>query len=235
MKRRSRKTASTNIPASRWLGYSAASAATILTGAVSADAEIHYSGRVDVAFGGEETKDVAFPLDQPGDSIIFFHSYFNNIIAGQAFFQVNGLRSAGFIGYVSSFVELPNVSQLTGRGRYISQGHFLKYYNFGTMAAVINHIVHGDWVDGGLGFVGFRFDNGAGKQYGWARVRMRDVNENFAFKVLDYAYADPGESIKAGQKSSSAPDAPDQGSLGILALGAAGVAVWRRRRKEIAA
>lgn len=220
------------IPKPRWLAYAGAGAATALTGTSAADAEIHYSGRVDTTFLGMENKEVAFPLDQPGNSIVFFHSYIDNIVAGQAFFEVQGLQSAAFIGYLSSFLESPNVSKLTGQGRYISQGHFLANYNFGTMAGVINHIVRGDWADGGLGFVGFRFNRGSGIQYGWARVRMRDVSNNFAFKVLDHAYADPGEPIKAGQKSSAAKDAPDEGSLGFLALGAAGVALWRQRRKD---
>jgi MYXO-CTERM domain-containing protein len=82
-----------------------------------------------------------------------------------------------------------------------------------------------------MGFVGFRFDSGAGLQYGWARVRMMGLPEN-AFKVMDYAYADPGEPIRAGQTSSEVNEAntPGQGSLGLLALGAVGVTLWRRRR-----
>ena len=61
------------------------------------------------------------------------------------------------------------------------------------------------------------------------------------FEVVSYAYADPGEPIKAGQKSSveQAPDqssteeqAPDQGSLGGLALGAIGLLAWRKNRSR---
>ncbi|MBA3650720.1 MAG: hypothetical protein H0W66_04365, partial [Chthoniobacterales bacterium] len=81
----------------------------------------------------------------------------------------------------------------------------------------------------------FRFDNGAGTQYGWARVRMGGQNTNFAFTVLDYAWADPGEKIRPGQTSSSTGNAPVEGSLGVLALGAAGLTVWRQRRKQAAA
>jgi MYXO-CTERM domain-containing protein len=49
------------------------------------------------------------------------------------------------------------------------------------------------------------------------------------FKLVDYAYADPGESIKAGQTSSD-EQAPDEGSLGWLALGAVGLFAWRKSR-----
>ncbi len=170
MKMHSRKNRVVKIPATRWLAYAGAGAATALTGTSAADAGIHYSGRVDTTFMGMENKEVAFPLDQPGNSIVFFHSYIDSIVAGQAYLQVQGLSSAAFIGYLSNFLESPNVSQLTGRGRYISRGNFLTNYSFGTMAGVINHIVRGDWQDGGLGFVGFPFNGGSGTQYGWARV-----------------------------------------------------------------
>ncbi|HEX4667496.1 MAG TPA: hypothetical protein VH207_12930 [Chthoniobacterales bacterium] len=41
--------------------------------------------------------------------------------------------------------------------------------------------------------------------------------DNFAFVVNDYAYADPYESIKAGQTAPSVENAPNEGSLGLLA------------------
>jgi len=52
-----------------------------------------------------------------------------------------------------------------------------------------------------------------------------------AFKLIDYAYADPGEPIRAGQKSSD-ERAPDQGSLGSLAVGAVGLLAWRKSRSR---
>ena len=74
----------------------------------------------------------------------------------------------------------------------------------------------------GQGFIGFRFNNGAGVQYGWARIKISGV-PHYDFVLLDYAYADPGERLRAGQTledTSSDEQAPDQGSLGGLALGA---------------
>jgi len=56
------------------------------------------------------------------------------------------------------------------------------------------------------------------------------------FVVRDYAYADPGEPIRAGQKSSDeqAPveQPPNQGSLGWLTLGAVGLLAWRKNRSR---
>jgi hypothetical protein len=61
------------------------------------------------------------------------------------------------------------------------------------------------------------------------------------FYLVDYAYADPGEPIRAGQMSSNemVPEenddmVPEEGSLGALALGAAGLLAWRKRRSQVA-
>jgi MYXO-CTERM domain-containing protein len=51
---------------------------------------------------------------------------------------------------------------------------------------------------------------------------------------MDYAWADPGEPIKPGQTRSEASKVPVKGSLGLLSLGAAGLALWRQRRKRFA-
>ena len=86
----------------------------------------------------------------------------------------------------------------------------------------------------GYGFIGFRFNNGAGVQYGWARIKMLGV-PHYDFALLDYAYADPGERLRAGQTSEdtlSDEQSPDQGSLGGLALGAAGLLAWRKSRSR---
>jgi hypothetical protein len=65
----------------------------------------------------------------------------------------------------------------------------------------------------------------------------------YAFKVFDFAYADPGEPITAGQgiprgsednQDVSADQGTDEGSLGGLALGAVGLLAWRKSRSRTA-
>ena len=97
--------------------------------------------------------------------------------------------------------------------------------------AVYNFL--GQWTERGIGCAGFKFNNGAGTQYGWVRVKMGGSEKNNGFELLDYAYGDPGEPVSAGQKSSG-EQAPDQGSLAGLALGAAGLLAWRKRRSRTA-
>jgi hypothetical protein len=95
------------------------------------------------------------------------------------------------------------------------------------------------WRDPGVGFVGFRFNSGTGIQYGWARVRMGGTSRLNGFKLIDYAYADPGEAIRAGEgipragedgQDMSDGQGPDEGSLGGLAVGAVGLLAWRKSR-----
>jgi protein with PEP-CTERM/exosortase system signal len=85
------------------------------------------------------------------------------------------------------------------------------------------------WLQPGTGFVGFRFNGGAGQQFGWARITMDGAPEN-NFTLVDYAFADPGERITAGQ--TTVPDSG--GSLGLLAIGFAGLLAWRFRRANVA-
>jgi hypothetical protein len=91
---------------------------------------------------------------------------------------------------------------------------------------------YGHWNRGDTGFVAFKFDAGAGIQYGWARVQIEgNPPRTGDFTVIDYAYGDVGDRIRAGQTSSNEM-VPEEGSVGWLALGAAGLLAWRKRRSR---
>lgn len=213
-----------SIPKTRWASYAAAGVATALAGSQSVDAAIHYSGVLDVRFPADRDRIKAFPLDQPGDSLSFEHT----VVCGGAFFSINGIVSAAFRGY-AGYVSL--VSKLSF-GQNISFDRFGTGY--GWLAATESCFSNsGPWRDRGTGYVGFRFNNGAGIQYGWARVTISGEPEGNAFRVMAYAYADPGEPITAGQRPFD-EQAPDKGSLGWLALGAAGLLAWRKSRSRTA-
>ncbi len=73
-------------------------------------------------------------------------------------------------------------------------------------------------------FLGFSFPSGGNTLFAWMRV---DINNTAGtFTIRDWAYeSTPGTGIQAGA-------IPEPSSLGLLALGAAGLACYRRRRQS---
>jgi len=217
---RNRRYRSLNVSNSRWTAYAVASLAA--ASGAAAEGAIHYTDPTNVVLRDNDL--ATFPLDDLGDKLLFIHRNHSPYTWWAAFGLVGPLSgSLCFQPGIGTFAWITNLD----RSSPISQQYFRAGY-FGTMAI----IGFGPFVRPGIGFIGFAFNNGSGKQYGWVRVQMGGgapgEREN-AFKVLDYAYADPGEPIKAGQRS----DEPvtDMGSLGLLAAGAAGLLTWRKSRR----
>ncbi len=246
MKTRPSRRRITNVSHSRWLAYATAGIATSLGGANSAEGTIHYSGPINQRFLGCEGGGRAFPLAQPGN---FFHladgvEFCSTSYGGGAYFRIVGLAGASFAGFYNTACKnhnlygLDSVSRLE-RGDLISNKPFVPGGQRGIIALETRCSTGGgNWVgqfDGkGLGFIGFKFNNGGGDQYGWARIEMQNgLNRNQNFKLLDYAYGDVGDSIAAGQKSGHAM-VTGEGSLGLLALGAVGLLAWRKSRSQAA-
>ena len=193
MKTRQSRRQTGEVSHSRWAAYAAASAATALAGTNSAEAAIHYSGLLEVKFRGHGSMVKTFQLGHRSDSFRLRHS--TMLGYGFAKFEIQGptYGTVQFRAYNPG--PYRDVSKLH-RGQRISTGSFTSYgFAFANMAASCGG---GQWRDPGIGFIGFRFDNGAGTQYGWARVRMAGCPNN-NFELIDYAYADPGERIRAGQ------------------------------------
>jgi hypothetical protein len=83
------------------------------------------------------------------------------------------------------------------------------------------------------GFLGFSY---AG-HYGWIEAMVSDAGSpgyTNELKVIAYAYNSvSGATINPGQGIPVTTPEPDTAVLGLLASGAAGLAIWRRRRKEV--
>ncbi len=213
----------------RWLAYATASATSAFACAHpnTAEATIHYSGAIDRKFVGCQAT-ANFRLDQAGHFIRLRHTSFacGDKYGGTGFFNVAGIAGASIAGFYNGCPDnLISVSKLQP-GQLISTRQFLPAGPQSALLAGTDGECTGQFV--GRGFIGFKFNNGKGDQYGWVRIQARPYIGHH-FVLYDYAYADPGEPIKAGQKSSNKM-VPDQGSLGLLALGAAGLLVWRKRR-----
>ena len=88
------------------------------------------------------------------------------------------------------------------------------------------------WRKPGEGYVGFEFDTGRGKQYGWVRLKVAG-DPGYRFILQDYAWADPGEKITASEtQTPESSRVPLEDSLGRLAIGGVGLATWRRARSR---
>jgi hypothetical protein len=214
---------------SRWLAYATAGAATALGGLASAEAEIHYSGRIDVVLPGHlrQVSATQLPLSN-GASVEL-----SNFVQTTSDYNVASFRVLGAAvshSFRADEVTTFLVKRLPKRPpTLVSQGVFHR------TNPIDSSNIHGPYNSqwAGEGFIGFKFNTGAGTQYGWVRMKIQR-DPLVGMKVRDYAWADPGEPIKTGQTSSSDDHAaalPDEGSLGLLALGGAGLMGWRNRRR----
>jgi hypothetical protein len=90
----------------------------------------------------------------------------------------------------------------------------------------------GNWVAGVPGFEGFKFGTGHGQfDYGWVELQIGVDHSGYPDSVtlLGMAYSTtPGGAILAGQTESEMPE-PGTAGLMLLALGAAGVTLLRKR------
>ena len=208
----------------------AAAAASTFAGVGSAEAEIHYSGPVNVRLTGNAH--ASLPLSN-GASLVFENIFSGSTFLQHFYFSIRGVLSGSARqGSIHDWlVDLPkgvsvsadkfwgSVAGEPHRGiifTFFSDGYFQPYY--GTRA-----------------FIGFRFNTGNGTQYGWARIGTsldNFVNYRAREVIKDYAWGDVGEAIMTGQRESHQPTTANSvaGSLGLLAFGAQGLDAWRAQR-----
>ncbi len=221
-----RKSAS-NMSQARWLAYATAAAASGLSMACPAEGEVHYSGILDVKFDNG-IQNHRFPLTE-GASLDFFRSYSGVYLLGASC----GVRHAAVSNAVrDQTYSRAHFADRLDHGQPVSSGSFFGHRGRDVSAVIViyDSASNYPWGRPGTGFIGFRFNTGAGTQYAWARVKM-----HHGAAVVDYAWADPGESLAAGQTSSSGDQVsalPDLDSLGTLAFGAKGVIAWRQARAK---
>src|SRR5438105_2777872 len=232
---------SISIPKARWAAYATAGTASTLAFASSAEAEIHYSGIVNHNFANGS---FAGPLD-PGLTLELGVGTGTQIGHKTSAFGVIHIREAqnrfigDFAGTLASYagvyvLELPAGQSLAAQGFAVSCrwssscGCQVCYYGA--------YIGGGGRFRGrGVGFIGFVFQHRSDRvQYGWARVQVSGP-PLYRFRLVDYAWGDPGDRIRTGQKSSAGgtvDGVTESGSVGLLALGAAGLVAWRKRRGQ---
>lgn len=156
--------------------------------------------------------------------------------------QSNGLNGRGIVGKVpASGHVFQNLMSGLVVGPTLAAGYYRDAGGHANRQVVIGSNFSGftqgrfgavrDFTSGSPGFIGFAFDAGGTELYGWANVTF-DVGFNGSATINEWAYENMGNSIMVGQTSSMSAAVPEPSSLGMLALGACGLAAWRRRRKS---
>ena len=229
--RKNRRQKKSLLSKTRWAAYAAAGAATALGANEAAEAGIIYHSsidfKLDAATSTATTNTAIKSIDVNGDLTNDLQFIHRGIVFSQPYGPYGVASVAGVSGgKIAAFTAngYPYAYNLAKGNPTVSSGR--NFLGTGGTMAFTAGFTSSQFLDAGEGFVGFSFDAGQGTQYGWLAVQMTGQPHN-AFTILDWAYADPGEAITAGEGR----PVPEPGSLGLLATGALGLLLWRRSRR----
>jgi len=200
----------------------AGSLASVSLVAASADASIvHVDGPISVAPGS--TANLDWDIDGVGGLDIRFNTYAGfardlNFIAGGgtgALVATNGLRIQNLaLGFEVGLTLEPGLAFANEIWSIIKATSPLARFNGFTVDEP--------------GFVGFRFNDGTNDLFGWAKFAVTGPGTLAGITIFEWAYEDSGAPIQVGDTGAI----PEPSSLAMWALGVAGLAAWRRRRRS---
>jgi hypothetical protein len=120
-------------------------------------------------------------------------------------------------------------------------------FSFGSAALLVSSFsnsnssgVYGNWLSGGRGFLGLIFSIGQNTHYGWANISVNA--QTFEVTLHCFAYEDQADTGLTTPDVNNAcaqgttggntggGDVPEPHSAVLLAMGAAGLTAYRRRR-----
>ena len=219
------KSRTTKFNPGKLLSYTAAASSAFVFSA-TADAAVIYSGVQNLSsdnvvdINSDGTNDFAFTISSFNGFSTYAGAYLNPL-AGAEFiktgaFDVKKLASGSSISAGANFLDVE------GAFRYV------------VIDSVGDVFEEADW-QGAVapnttsGFAGVKINDNGTDIFGWLRFSVENSPlDGTPVKVtlIDWAYEDTGAAILAGQTSA----VPLPGSLGLLAMGASGIAAFRRRK-----
>lgn len=227
-----------------WPIYAAA-AGSALAMATSASASIIYSGPESISVtapGGLNTALQPVDLDgAPSNHILDLVAGSGKFPLASTLFGTASLRGVGTLNHplriqifdtgslAKNFAKSAKIS--AGAGSLKIEGKVVQGFMTGSVV--------GKFSAGNSGFAGLALQTSNGNQtdYGWIQLIFENGNNGLpaTLTAKGWAIEEDGDPILAGQ-TTDPPAVPEPGTmaLGLLASGAAGVMILRRRRKHIA-
>ena len=200
-----------NLTSSKLIAYSAAATATLALAPNAIGTIIH------------NTANLTFGVGQGGNKSLTMEGT-------TAEFELGGLSSGGVEKFycnragdnASLFGTFMYVGTLLTNQYVGSATNVPNIFNPGIFYSAYYGSSYGNWgADNETHYCGISFDKeGGGKVYGWMQVTRVSPASG---KLIDWAYEDDGTRIKVGALPEPAT------GLALLALGAAGIAAYRRK------
>ena len=189
-------------------------AATAALSASSASATIVYSGVLNTPIGSGFSLNLDFDLNGTSDLRLKNYVFGGSPYQGSSSPNFDSATVGFSAGFAYSF-NLASGTTINGSSAFFAT----------TSLAYGSHNPNAQFNTANPGLIGFRFtQNDATTAYGWLRVRIN--NAAGTFTVVDWAYDNAGNAVQAGV----VPEPSTLATLGLLASGAAGLGLYRRRK-----
>jgi hypothetical protein len=201
------------------VAYSLAAGA-VLIGAAGANAAVHHTdlGAGVVLNTDGATIDIDFDGGGTEFTIAFGTSYRRVNVA----YRTANASWRGGNGYGTTGAIALNNGDNVDSGAQWGHSNLTGTNSFGNMAYTSYNLGYGSFAGTSDKYLGVRFTISGNTHYGWIQVQV-PADVTYA-TITGYAYEDVADAqITAGA-------IPEPGSLALLAIGAAGLAAWRKKR-----